>query len=114
VLDAAVESLRVELCKDGKGHYFDVFRTYCLEPQGLVRGTKDTKATRETLLGEAEIEEGPTYREVALKFKVSETEVRHYLAHCRGALRRLLRGKIREYTAREEDVDPELQQVLKG
>jgi hypothetical protein len=51
---------------------------------------------------------------VARRFAVGETQVRHYLAYCRGSLRRLLQKGMREYTAREEDVDPELQAILKG
>jgi RNA polymerase sigma-70 factor (ECF subfamily) len=107
VLDRAVDDLRIELVQEGKATWFDIFRMYCLEPGGLASGTRET-----VVMGDET--PGITYDLVARRFGVSETQVRHYLAHCRGALRRLLRKRVREYTAREEDVDPELQAVLKG
>lgn len=107
VLDAAVDDLRVELIQEGKSVWFDVFRMYCLEPGGLSRDTRETIVMGDEM-------PGVTYELVARRFAVSETQVRHYLAHCRGSLRRLLRKRVREYTAREEDVDPELMAILKG
>jgi RNA polymerase sigma factor (sigma-70 family) len=103
LLAQAVDGLRVELVKDGKEGYWDAFRMYCLEPAG---------APGAGLLAD-EPPEGPTYSAVSRALRVSETEVRHYLAHSRGALRRLLRQRIRDYTMREEDVDPELAQILR-
>jgi len=107
VLDTAVDDLRVELIQEGKAVWFDVFRMYCLEPGGLTKGTRETIVMGDDM-------PGVTYELVARRFAVSETQVRHYLAYCRGSLRRLLRKRVREYTAREEDVDPELQAILKG
>jgi len=108
VLDAAVDDLRVELIQEGKAVWFEIFRGYCLSPGGV------TKETREAALTGNEVAGGPTYGEIARRYSVSETQVRHYLAHCRGSLRRLLRKRVRDYTAREEDVDPELAEVLRG
>jgi RNA polymerase sigma factor (sigma-70 family) len=89
LVDAGIEDLRRALEQEQKGAYFEVFRIYCID------APEDEEAR-------------PTYREVADRLGIKETDVRNYLSFCRRLLRRLLEQRIRNYVETDRDVDPEL------
>lgn len=104
LFDAGVEELRRLLMEDGRAAYWRVFQIYCLEPaQG---------ADRHTAVAGEEAPPGPTYQEVARELGIKETDVRNYLSHCRRALKQILRNRIRDYVASDDDVDRELGEAL--
>lgn len=88
---SSVDDLRILLDGSGKRKYFEVFRTYFPDS-----------------VGPAEADRPPSYREIARRLGITETDVRHYLAYCRRSLRELVRRRIREYVASEEEVDWEM------
>lgn len=94
LLDSAIGALRETLAMEGKGLYFDVFRTYVLDPQ---QGAPP-----------------PTYHETARRLDVSEVDVRNYLTRCRRTLREILRARILEYVESESEAERELAVFLKG
>ena len=93
VMDLAVEDLRKELTADGKEAYFQVFQKYHLERPS------DEKISHET---------------VANEFSIKQTDVNHYLAHCRLRLCELLVDRIRETVADEKDISSELMRIVSG
>jgi len=103
LLDASIARLEVDLRKDGKAAYFEVFRTYLLDP-GDERGV--SVATRS---GEVGL---PTYGTVAKRIGVSESDVRNYLSFCRAKLRELLKDGVRETVDHPGDVEEELRALL--
>ncbi len=102
VLDQAVADLKGLLASQGKQKYFDVFHAYFLEGAGPV----STKLTRTD-------EQGPTYDDVAARLGIKVTDVRNYLTSCRKLLRELIRGRIRDYVERDDEVDSELDEILR-
>ncbi|MBI2932920.1 MAG: sigma-70 family RNA polymerase sigma factor [Planctomycetes bacterium] len=96
LIDESVRELEAMLRHEGKGAYFDVFRLYCVDP--LKSGA----------------DESLTYGDVAARLGLQETDVRNYLAFCRAALRKILRGRIRDYVDSDEAVEVELQELLLG
>jgi RNA polymerase sigma factor (sigma-70 family) len=90
VLNDAIRDLQEHLERDGKSLYREAFRLYCLEG-----GTE-------------------TYRDVADRLGLKESDVRNYLSYCRSALRGLVRGRIREYTGDESEVEEELARILQS
>ncbi len=95
----SVEDLRSLLEGSGKRKYFEVFRAYL--PDSVGASSMDVAKT-------------PSYREIAKKLGISETDVRHYLAYCRRSMRELVRQRIREYVASEEEVDWEMELFFGG
>lgn len=91
---AAIADLKDRLERDGKGRYFDVFRFYCIEP-----GDEPT---------------APTYREIAARLGIQETDVANYLHYCRTEVQQLLRERIRDYVASDEEVEGELREAAAG
>lgn len=89
VLEGATTELRSELAQKGKESHFEIFRICCLD---------DAKP--------------PTYEELGGRFGLSHGEVRHSLERTRVRLREIVRARVREYVLRDEDVDPELQEIL--
>jgi len=90
----AIADLKDRLEQDGKARYFEVFRFYCLEPE--------------------EEPSSPTYREVAAKLALPETDVANYLHYARTEVQRLLRERIRDYVASDDDVERELREAAAG
>lgn len=90
LLESANESLRECLSREGKAKYFEVFRLYCIE------------------------QEDSTYDSVAERLGLRGSDVRHYLEYCRLVYRKLLRERIRDTVARDEDVDEEWKEILEG
>lgn len=103
LLDEAIARLEKELRAEGKDAYFDVFRTYLLDPAG----NKD--ATVSTIAGDVSI---PTYTTVAARLGVSESDVRNYLTHCRGRLREIMKAAVRDTVDNPADVEEELRSLL--
>ncbi len=99
LFDAAISDLEARLKADGKEVYFDVFRMYCIDP---VTGKPD------------EGKHSPTYGEIGEKFGVKETDVGNYLNYTRAAVREIMRQRIREYVASDEEVDRELHEAVGG
>ena len=54
----------------------------------------------------------PTYGEIGEKFGIKETDVGNYLNYTRAAVREMLRLRIREYVASDEEVDLELREAV--
>jgi len=103
VLELGIQDLQEALERAGKAKYFEVFRAYCLDAQGH----PDSK----TVLGPSK---PMTYRELAEKLDLQETDVRNYLTYCRRLFRKVLHARIRDYVVAEEDVEKELAQVIGG
>jgi len=93
VLQDSIGTLRESLTREGKQIYFEVFQSRCLESESAG---------------------APTYEELAARLGLTKTQVRWYLAHCRAALHLILRDRIREYVTSDEEIDREMQEVLKG
>lgn len=98
-----IEELKRKLAAEGKSRYFDVFDAYCLD------ASPDKPASGSTLLLEAASREAPTYKDLAQRLGLSESDVRNYLAHCRRELRHLLERRIRGYVLSENEVQTELE-----
>lgn len=97
MLEGAIEELRSRLAGDDKQVYFEVFRAHVIDP---------------TLQGaQARL---PTYQALADELDIKQSDVRNYLSYARQLLRQLLRRRIRDYVASEQEVDAELQRVLGG
>ena len=84
MLDAAVDDLKGRLSGEGKNAYFEVFRILVLEAADL------------------------SYRAVAERVGVRESDVRNYLHHCRLVFREILRRRIRETVDSDAEVEREL------
>jgi len=97
LFDAAISDLEERLKADGKGVYFEVFRMYCIDP--VTGKPSDEKNS-------------PTYGEIGEKFGLKETDVGNYLNYARACVREMLRQRIREYVASDDEVDLELQQAV--
>lgn len=108
LFEAGVRDLEEALTQDRKAVYFEVFKHYCLNPEESADPARSAEfLSRSTSAG-------PTYRELAKKLKLHESDVRNYLRYCRVELKRILKERIRDYVAQESDVDVELQEVLQG
>ncbi|HVE41145.1 MAG TPA: sigma-70 family RNA polymerase sigma factor [Planctomycetota bacterium] len=103
LLDVSLARLEAELKKDGKDAYYNVFRTYLLDPSA---GREVTVATQS---GEIAL---PTYGSVAKRLGLSESDVRNYLTFCRARLREILKDGIRETVEDARDVEDELRSLL--
>ena len=97
LFEAGLKSLKTALESEKKPLYWEVFRLYCLEPLNQDDG------------GGAP----PTYRDIAAKLHLKETDVRNYLTYCRRSLQNLLRERIREYALTESEVEQELELALR-
>jgi len=105
LLDASIAALKAELARDGKKTYFNVFRSYLLDPDAAREVTVATQS------GELSL---PTYASVGKRWGVSESDVRNYLTHCRVRLKEILKASVRETVDREGDVEDELRALMKG
>lgn len=105
VLDVAVQQMQEQLSTEGKARYFEVFRAYCLE-----RRTSNPGRRTSVLAGTSHAG-APTYRQLAKRLGISESDVRNYLWHCRGLLRQLLAEHVRAYVPSDADVETELKQI---
>lgn len=107
LLEPSLRDLKALLARDGKSVYYDVLRLYLIDPviapQMASRSVSHAGRTIEV----------PTYRDVAAKLGLKETDVVNYLALCRRELRRILAERVREYVATEGDVPAELQAFLR-
>jgi RNA polymerase sigma-70 factor (ECF subfamily) len=104
LLDVSLARLETELKKEGKESYFNVFRTYLLDP-GSAREVSVATQSGELAL--------PTYATVARRWGLNESDVRNYLTFCRGRLREILKDGIRETVEDARDVEDELRSLLK-
>jgi RNA polymerase sigma factor (sigma-70 family) len=110
LLEDAIATLEQTLRAQGKAIHFDVFRIYCLDPlarEGATGASVDAGGER----GHGSAEKR-TYREVAIRLGIKESDVRNYLHLCRTKLRELLRRRIRVYARDEDEVEQELLHVL--
>lgn len=105
LLDQSIETLRAELAREGKEKYFDVFRTYLLDPGADREVIVATQSGRLSL---------PTYASVGKRWGLSESDVRNYLAHCRTRLKEIMRSAVRETVDRDGDVEDELRALMNG
>lgn len=105
LIDESIARLEVELRAEGKDAYFQVFRTYLLDPQS---GKQETVTTKD---GELQL---PTYATVAGRLKLSESDVRNYLNQCRSRLRELMKEAVRQTVEDPRDVEEELRGLLGG
>jgi hypothetical protein len=103
LLDASILRLEADLKREGKEAYFNVFRTYLLDPSA---GRERTVATQS---GEFAL---PTYASVGKCWGLSESDVRNYLSHCRSRLREILKAGIRETVEDTREVEDELRSLL--
>jgi RNA polymerase sigma-70 factor (ECF subfamily) len=103
LLESALSSLEADLKKEGKGVYFEVFRTYLLDP---AEGREVTVATQS---GEIVL---PTYQTVGRRLGVRESDVRNYLTQCRTRLREILRTEIRQTLEDADEAEDELRSLL--
>jgi RNA polymerase sigma factor (sigma-70 family) len=107
LLEPAIHELKDRLAKDEKAVYFEVLRLYLIDPalapRTVGRSVSHAGGTFEV----------PTYRDVAARLGIKETDVLNYLAYCRRALREILTARIRDYVATEGDVPAELEAFLK-
>lgn len=87
LMQSAIADLHTTLEREGKPAHYDVFRAYCVEPEGA---------------------EGPTYAQVADALNLKEVDVRNYLSTCRRVLRGILCDRIRDYVDSEDEVEREL------
>ena len=98
---ASVEALKQTLDREGKAVYVEVFKSYCLDPLQA-----DDQAPRSTVI-RGEPPAAPTYREIATRLGLRETDVVNYLHHCRTVLRQIVKEQIRNYVATEEEAEQE-------
>ena len=103
LLDMSIAQLEAELKKDGKDAYYNVFRTYLLDPEA------DREVTVATRSGELSL---PTYASVGRRWGLKESDVRNYLTHCRARLRDILKSRILETVQDARDVEDELRALL--
>ena len=103
LLDGAIDDLRTTLASQGKSVYFDVFHAYFLHGAGAT----SSKLSRTD-------EQGPTYDDIAQRLGIKETDVRNHLTACRKMLKDLLRRRIRDYVESDDEVESELEEMLKG
>ena len=103
LLDVSIARLETELKKEGKAAYFDVFRTYLLDP-GPERGVSVATQSGEIGL--------PTYGSVAKRLGLAESDVRNYLSFCRAKLREILKDGVRQTVDNPGDVEDELRALL--
>ncbi len=105
LFDDALRDLQATLHREDKDLYFESFRLYCLEPLEVTprtRGPEDAEPPP------------PTYKEVAARLKLRESDVRNYLAYARRLLQDLLRARIREYALTDEEVEHEIALALRS
>jgi RNA polymerase sigma factor (sigma-70 family) len=91
VFAVAVERLRERCVADGKATQFAVFESYDLED-----------------------DRGVSYRELAIRFDVPETQVTNYLSAMRRRFREIVLEALREVTATEEEFRAESRALLGG
>jgi hypothetical protein len=84
----AIEDLRVECARDGKGTEWSVFETYDL--------AEDAR---------------PSYVELARRHGVAETSVTNYLAWARRRLRGLVTERLRGVTSGERELREEMRRL---
>jgi RNA polymerase sigma-70 factor (ECF subfamily) len=106
LLDRSIARLEAELRAQGKESYFKVFRNYLLEPAGEPDG--DSVRTRD---GDFVV---PTYRSVALRFGLTESDVRNYLTACRSRLRDIMKSEVEPTVEDSRDAEAELRNLLDG
>jgi RNA polymerase sigma factor (sigma-70 family) len=87
----AVERLRERCQSEGKQTHFAIFELYDLDE-----------------------DRGVTYRELASRFGIAETQVTNYLAATRRRFRETVLGALREVTATEEEFRNEARALLGG
>ncbi|MBI2931731.1 MAG: hypothetical protein HYY16_08770 [Planctomycetes bacterium] len=108
VIDLSVEQLKRALESDGKAKYFEVFQAYCMDdPPALRPSMRATPA-------EGAAASPTTYRGIAERLGLQESDVRNYLAHCRRMLWQIVREHIRQYTDSDEQVDQELREAAQS
>jgi len=105
LLSSSMLKLQESLAREGKSVYFEVFRSYFGDEATLPASLAATRGA---------VEGSTTYREVARRLGIRETDVGNYLRYCRKALLGILRDGVREYVAGEREVDGELWELLNG
>jgi hypothetical protein len=103
LLGASLIRLEEELRKGDKDAYYNVFRTYLLDPGA------DREISVATESGDFAL---PTYASVGKRWGLSESDVRNYLSHCRTRLREILKTVVRETVEDVRDVEDELRALL--
>jgi RNA polymerase sigma factor (sigma-70 family) len=103
LLEASLSQLEAELRKDDKETYFNVFRSYLLDPSA------DREVTIATESGDIVL---PTYASVGARWGLDESDVRNYLSYCRTRLREILKTVIRDTIDDPQEVEDELRALL--
>jgi RNA polymerase sigma factor (sigma-70 family) len=104
LLDRSIARLEAELREEGKESYFHVFRNYLLEPAAEAGG--DSISTQD---GDFVV---PTYRSVALRSGLTESDVRNYLTACRTRLREIMKSEVEPTLQDSRDAEEELRSLL--
>ena len=94
LLEESLAELRGHLEEKGKGAYYALLSAYLIEP--LSR--RD--------------EARPTYRDMALRFGLAETDVRNRLTYCRAVLRKIVERRIQTYCSSADEVAQEWRMFL--
>jgi len=103
LLEEGVRELKKQLLAERKETYYDVFYTYCVAPRS---------ASMTSSGDPPRMDSQPTYGEVAAKWGLSESDVRNYLSFCRSRLRSLLKLRIKEYAAGEDETRAEMAELF--
>lgn len=107
LMDGALETLETNLKAQGKPAYWEVFRSYFVH-------LRSSSSMPHPGLAEDPGSASPTYRDLAARLGIPNTDIRNYLTCCRGMLRRILMERIREYVDTDREAELELQTLLIG
>jgi len=94
LLEESIAELRRTLEEKGKGDYFALLSAYLIEPLSRKDDVR------------------PTYRDMALRFGLAETDVRNRLTYCRVVLRRIVERRIQTYCSSADEVAQEWRMFL--
>jgi RNA polymerase sigma factor (sigma-70 family) len=89
VLRRALRGLEEILIKEGKGVYYEIFSIYDLGGSGQ-----------------------KSYKELAEKFSLKETDIRNHLSYARNLLKRIIKTEISGYTTDKSAINDELRFLL--
>lgn len=90
LLSYCLDEMQRNCREQNKGLQFDVFVAYAVEPT----------------------DPAPTYRQLAERFQIPETQITNYLSWARRRFRRFVAERIRELTGSDEEYRAELGRVL--
>jgi RNA polymerase sigma factor (sigma-70 family) len=95
VIDESFADLHEFLTQAGKGHYSEIFKSYCFAENDSAGGT-------------------PTYDELAARFELRKHDVRNILSYCRKTFRETVKRRVRQYVDSDEALEAELADILRA